>query len=96
MHNHGKHLKYLFIITGSVVAGLLVAGTPIKSLLPFAVALACPLMMVLMMRGMAGHGGGGQGMGGHGPDGCGHDHHEVKADSSTPFSAHPNGTSLRK
>ena len=29
------------------------AGIPLGNLLPFAVVLACPLMMVFMMRGMA-------------------------------------------
>jgi hypothetical protein len=39
------------------VVGLLAAGTPVQSLLPFVLLLACPLMMVFMMRSMGGHAG---------------------------------------
>lgn len=50
-----------------VAAALAIAGVPLGALLPFAVLLACPLMMVFMMRGM--HGGGED----HKGHGCGHD-----------------------
>jgi hypothetical protein len=53
---HGQHLKYLFVAAGALVPGLLVAGTSLQAVLPFLLLLACPLMMVLMMRGMGGHG----------------------------------------
>lgn len=44
-----------WLLVVAIVAALLIAfGAPFASLLPFAVALACPLMMVFMMRGMAG------------------------------------------
>jgi len=54
---HGTHMRYLFVAAGALVVGLLVAGTPVQSLLPFVLLLACPLMMVFMMRGMGGHAG---------------------------------------
>lgn len=49
----------------AVAVALAVAGAPLSALLPFAVLLACPLMMVFMMRGA--HGGGA----------CGHAEHEA-------------------
>lgn len=55
---HGTMMKYLLVAGASVVVGLLIAGTPIRSALPLVFVLACPLMMMFMMRGM--HGGGTQ------------------------------------
>lgn len=49
-----------------------------RELLFIAVILACPLLMILMMRGGHGHGGSGHSLGG-----CGHDH---SAPSSDPTS----------
>lgn len=57
---HGTHMKCLLVAAGALTVGLLVAGTPIQTLLPFALLLACPLMMIVMMRGMGGHDGGQQ------------------------------------
>jgi Protein of unknown function (DUF2933) len=37
-----------------VAAILIVVGAPVVSLLPFALVLACPLMMIFMMRSMSG------------------------------------------
>ena len=53
-----------YVVVATVAAVVLaVAGVPLASLLPFAVLLACPLMMVFMMRGMHGStSGGGCGM----------------------------------
>lgn len=60
-----------YVLGAAVVAALLgLLGAPLASLLPFAVVLACPLMMVFMMRGMAGGHGGGEDHAGHG---CEHD-----------------------
>jgi hypothetical protein len=50
------HRRYLLIAGGALVVGLLVSGTPVQSLLPLLLLLACPLMMMVMMRGMSGHG----------------------------------------
>jgi Flp pilus assembly protein TadB len=55
---HGTHMRYLLVAAGGLVVGLLVAGTSVQALLPFLLLLACPLMMVFMMRGMGGLGGG--------------------------------------
>lgn len=50
--NHQQMLKPLVVGAAALVAlGLL--GLPVGTYLPFLVVLACPLMMVLMMRGMS-------------------------------------------
>ena len=41
-------------VAALLVAALAVAGVSISTVLPFAVVLVCPLMMVFMMKGMAG------------------------------------------
>ena len=49
---HNRMFPYL--AAGAVVAAVLIAvGAPFASLLPFALVLACPLMMVVMMRSMS-------------------------------------------
>jgi hypothetical protein len=53
----GTSTRYLLVAAGALVVGLLAAGTPVRSLLPVVLLLACPLMMIFMMRGMGGHGG---------------------------------------
>ena len=52
---HGTSMRYLLVGAAALVVGLLIAGTSLQSLLPYALILACPLMMVFMMRGMGGH-----------------------------------------
>jgi amino acid permease len=42
------------LLAAATAAILMVAGVSLASFLPFVVALACPLMMLVMMRGMAG------------------------------------------
>jgi len=60
-----------WLVAAAAVAALLIAfGAPLASLLPFAIVLACPLMMVFMMRGMAGMHGSREDHTGHG---CEHD-----------------------
>jgi hypothetical protein len=61
-----KYWKYLVAAGAALVAGLLLSGTPIQSFLPTLLLLACPIMMMFMMRGMHGGHGGGNGHGGHG------------------------------
>ena len=51
----GRSMGHLLVAAAALAVGLLVAGTPLQELLPYAILLACPLMMVVMMRGM-GHG----------------------------------------
>jgi hypothetical protein len=66
---NSKYLPYL--IGAAAVAAVLIAfGAPLASLLPFAIVLACPLMMIFMMKGMAGMHGSGEDHTGHG---CEHD-----------------------
>jgi choline-glycine betaine transporter len=44
-----------WLIGAAAIAAILIAfGAPLASLLPFAIVLACPLMMIVMMRGMGG------------------------------------------
>ena len=50
-----KHSNKMFpyMIGAAAVAAVLIAlGGPLASLAPFAIVLLCPLMMVVMMRGM--------------------------------------------
>jgi Protein of unknown function (DUF2933) len=63
---HDRMLTYLLaaVAIGTVLA---IAGVPLAALLPYALLLACPLMMIFMMRGM---GGDGEDHTGHG---CEHD-----------------------
>ena len=67
---HGTHMRYLLVAGAALALGLLVSGTSVQVLLPYLLLLACPLMMVFMMRGMGSHGGHGDhsGHGGHVPD----------------------------
>ncbi len=52
--NHQRYIRSAML--GIVaVAALAAFGIPVLAVLPFLVVLACPLMMVFMMRGM-GHG----------------------------------------
>jgi len=48
-----KWFPYL-IVAAAVAAVLIAAGVPLAAFLPFVLVLACPLMMVVMMRGMGG------------------------------------------
>lgn len=48
-----KWFPYL-IVAAAVAAVLIAAGVPLAAFLPFILVLACPLMMVVMMRGMGG------------------------------------------
>jgi choline-glycine betaine transporter len=55
----------LFAVAAAVVfVGVLLAGVPLETLALLLILLACPLMMIFMMKGM--HGGGN--------DHTGHDH----------------------
>jgi len=61
-HNamHGNHMKSMLIGGAGLLVLLLVVGVPLATALSYAVFLACPLMMLVMMRSM----GGGAGQGG--------------------------------
>ena len=68
-----------------LIVGLAFAGVPLSTLLVLPLLLACPLMMMFMMRGMD-----------HGSDhrdtrGCGHDH-----SSDQPADAEPPRPSSRR
>ena len=51
-----NHLSYCLFGLGAGVVLALALGVQAGSLLYLAAVLACPLMMILMMRGMGGHG----------------------------------------
>ena len=53
-----RHFLPCLVLVSAGVALLLVSGVSASGLGIFAVVLACPLMMFLMMRSMGGHGGG--------------------------------------
>lgn len=55
-----EQLPRYVIAAAVVIAGLALAGVPTSSLLFVPLVLACPLMMVFMMRGMGGMGQGRQ------------------------------------
>ncbi len=79
--NHQRYIRpAIFGIAG--VAVLAALGLPVVSLLPFLIFLACPLMMVFMMRGMdhggRSHAGCHRGHGSHEP----HQHGDQPADTS--------------
>jgi hypothetical protein len=66
---HRNHVRQMLIGGGVALAVLLMAGVPLGQALPLAAALACPLMMIFMMRSMGGqsrHGGCGHGNADHG------------------------------
>lgn len=47
-----RHLTYMLIAAGAVLLGLWAFGLSPAAALPYALFLACPLMMVFMMFGM--------------------------------------------
>lgn len=84
---HGNHLKHMLIGGGALLGVLLVAGIPLATALPYALFLACPLMMMFMMGSMGGH----EGHGG------GHDEHttagpqRAREDALAPQPHQPKG-----
>lgn len=50
---HSKQMLPYLAAAAVVAVALLALGAPVASLLPMAALLACPLMMVFMMRGMS-------------------------------------------
>lgn len=93
---HRTHMRYLLVAGGALVIGLLAAGSPVRSLLPYLLLLVCPLSMIFMMRGMGGMRGGGNGSGGEQGGGChgghaggaaetsGHDQHRPGPQPAAP------------
>lgn len=67
---HANRMTPWLIGAAAVAAVLIAFGAPLASLLPFAIVLACPLMMIVMMRGMGGMHGKSEDHTGHG---CEHD-----------------------
>lgn len=81
---HGNHMKHMLMAGGGLLVVLLVAGVPLGTELPYAIALACPLMMVAMIV-MMGRGQAGQGRGGHAEA---HAHHDDAVTATTPEVSH--------
>ena len=91
-HNHGgkNHLLWMLGIGGVVLVVLLGTGRSFQQALPYALFLACPLMMVGMMFIM--RGGNGQQ---HGNDATNHRDHDETApwqDSASTTPAQPQDT----
>jgi hypothetical protein len=80
--NYQRYLGPAMVGVGAF-AVLAALGVPVVTFLPFLIFLACPLMMVFMMRGMD-HGGGGGHAGCHGEHGSheSHQHGDQPADTS--------------
>lgn len=53
-----RHFVPCLVLVTAAVALLLVGGVSAGGMVTLAVVLACPVMMVFMMRSMSGHGGG--------------------------------------
>ncbi len=53
-----RHFVPCLVLVSAAVALLLIGGVSAGGLVTVAVVLACPLMMVFMMRSMGGHGSG--------------------------------------
>jgi hypothetical protein len=53
---HANHLKHMLLGGAAILAALVLAGVPLATAASYALVLACPLMMIFMMRGMI-HGG---------------------------------------
>jgi len=47
-----KYTPLLVAVAAGIMVGLLVARVSLVALLPWAIVLLCPVMMLLMMRGM--------------------------------------------
>ena len=75
---HSQRMFPYLIGAAGLSAVLIAFGAPLATVLPFAIFLACPLMMFLMMRGMAGT----KGREDHTGHGCEHDSTRT-ADSPT-------------
>jgi fatty acid desaturase len=64
-------------VAAGIVVGLLLSGASLAALVPWAIILLCPVMMLLMMRGM-----------GHD---AGHDRRDQQAEHPAPPSEHLTG-----
>jgi hypothetical protein len=49
MTTMANHLKQMLLAGAAVLVALILAGVPLARAVPYAVSLACPLMMVWMM-----------------------------------------------
>jgi hypothetical protein len=49
---HAKHLTYMVGGAAAAFAVMLLVGVPLAKALPYALLLACPLMMIAMMASM--------------------------------------------
>ena len=75
---HCNRMVPYLVVAAAAAAVLAVLGVPLGALLPFAFVLLCPLMMLVMMRGMSGTGG--EDHAGHG---CEHDPTRDRTHDST-------------
>lgn len=82
-----RHFTYMLVAGGAVLGGLWAFGVSLSTAIPYAFLLACPLMMVFMMRGMD-HGSMGHGAPAKGAPADGHQHaasgHEHSVEPGSP------------
>jgi hypothetical protein len=50
-------MRTALLVTGALGVGLLLGGVPLRALVPLLFIVPCAVMMIMMMRGMGGHGG---------------------------------------
>jgi hypothetical protein len=87
-----RHFTYMLVAGVAVLGGLWAFGVSLSTAIPYAFLLACPLMMVFMMRGMdhgsMGHGSMGHGAPAKGAPADGHQHaasgHEHSVEPGSP------------
>jgi hypothetical protein len=82
-----RHFTYMLVAGVAVLGGLWAFGVSLSTAIPYAFLLACPLMMVFMMRGMD-HGSMGHGAPAKGAPADGHQHaasgHEHSVEPGSP------------
>ena len=80
MMMHSNRMFPYMVGAAALAAVVIAFGAPFATVLPFAVFLACPLMMFMMMRGMAGT----HGQEDHAGHGCEHDPHRTAESPTSP------------
>lgn len=82
-----RHFTYMLVAGVAVLGGLWAFGVSLSTAIPYAFLLACPLIMVFMMRGMD-HGSMGHGAPAKGAPADGHQHaasgHEHSVEPGSP------------
>lgn len=90
-----SHAKHMIIAVAVILVALMAFGVSWRQAAPYALLLACPLMMVFMMSGGHGHGGhgdaGARAKGGAGREQIGPDREQIE-DPSGSAAPHDHGS----